>query len=859
MTENVIKCTAKDRRKQIDTSTLNGIDYIEVVTPGSTVCSNSRPYLIVYFFKALTSSGKNDVKVKLDKNNVKIEGGVKIKNICAEWAMPYVDLFENGGSSLILKSCVNGGCVESFGFDVFSDYIVAGSEEKVLIVCPTCDGDFSTYTLRIVNSLGSNDPLAGFDSLLSSIDFSFKIDCPSKFDCKPVSVSSQEILQEPLIDYLSKDYASFRHLALSRLALLIPDWQERNVADVGIMMVELLAYMGDYLSYYQDAVATEAYLGTSRSRISVKRHARLLDYYMHSGCNSRVWICIEVKSNCAVPKGTKFLTGMGNGSLCVDEADLEKEFSQGTKIFEAMHGLECLYVNHNRIAFHTWGNSDYCLPKGSTQATLYDGVADNKRLLNLTEGDVLIFEEIRSCDGVEADRDVSHRHAVRLKSVKKGCDTLVNPVACVVNVEWGLEDALPFSLCLSRSSEAVAVARGNVLLADHGVSLKAERLVDPDFRSNFRPRLKHGPLTFKGPFDIFASASSVFSYELQAVKADIYLKQLREPLANEFVDFKEFDWLPGKWEPQQDLFASSKFKTDFVVETENDGTAVIRFGDDVHGLNPQTSVDKVPELFYGFYRVGNGVEGNVGSESIKRVVSSNNVFEDILCVRNPMPAKGGVNPESMAMVRQNAPEVAKINERAITDADYADVLKRNCGEIQSAVAKTRWTGSWYTVYVMVDRFGRKPVDEAFKIKVQKVLNRYRLSGFDVEVCGPRYVPLEIEVVVNVSSGSFCEEVEKRLLEVFSSTVLSNGCKGFFHPDNFTFGASLYLRDLYAGIYGVDGVVSFSVKKFRRADKDDGTNLSKGVIRISPYEIIQLDNDANYPENGCITFIMTGGR
>ncbi len=63
--------------------------------------------------------------------------------------------------------------------------------------------------------------------------------------------------------------------------------------DLGITLVELLAYAGDYLSYYQDAVATEAYLGTARQRISVHRHARLVDYWMHDGCNARAWLTIS--------------------------------------------------------------------------------------------------------------------------------------------------------------------------------------------------------------------------------------------------------------------------------------------------------------------------------------------------------------------------------------------------------------------------------------------------------------------------------------------------------------------------------------------------------------------------------------
>ena len=81
---------------------------------------------------------------------------------------------------------------------------------------------------------------------------------------------------------------------LDRIGALDPDWRERHVPDLGIALVELLAYVADYLAYRQDAVATEAYLGTARRRISVKRHARLVDYPMHDGCNARAWVQVLV-------------------------------------------------------------------------------------------------------------------------------------------------------------------------------------------------------------------------------------------------------------------------------------------------------------------------------------------------------------------------------------------------------------------------------------------------------------------------------------------------------------------------------------------------------------------------------------
>ena len=121
---------------------------------------------------------------------------------------------------------------------------------------------------------------------------------------------------------MAKDYASFRRLMLDRLAVIMPEWKERNPADMSVMLVELLAYVGDHVSYFQDAVATEAYLGTARKRVSVKRHARLMNYLMHEGCNSRAWIFIglsEGNSPKFVPEKTvlshwKRRSGLGRGN-----------------------------------------------------------------------------------------------------------------------------------------------------------------------------------------------------------------------------------------------------------------------------------------------------------------------------------------------------------------------------------------------------------------------------------------------------------------------------------------------------------------------------------------------------------------
>jgi hypothetical protein len=115
-------------------------------------------------------------------------------------------------------------------------------------MCGLKNGDFSTYRLSLQESATSSQPPANFDPQLSAVDFSFKVECPEEFDCQTEKICPPEAQEQPEISYLAKDYASFRQLMLDRLSVLMPQWQERNPADVGVTLVELLAYVGDLVS-----------------------------------------------------------------------------------------------------------------------------------------------------------------------------------------------------------------------------------------------------------------------------------------------------------------------------------------------------------------------------------------------------------------------------------------------------------------------------------------------------------------------------------------------------------------------------------------------------------------------------------
>jgi hypothetical protein len=808
---------------------LNGIDYLEV-SPNGKILS-------VYFIHPLPGQ-ENGVPLSpvLNELNVEISGGQRLRNVQA---------------------------------------IALSTWANVLTVKLNEQGDFSTYILRLVTSSSNPAPPLGFDPQLAQVNFSFRVEAQSEFDCQPSPPPPPKAEPTPVIDYLAKDFASFRQLMLDRLSVTAPQWLERNPSDIGIMLVEVLAYAADYLSYYQDAVATEAFLNTARRRVSIRRHARLLDYFLHDGCNARTWVAIQVKTPPQGIKllgpsptenrpGTQFLTRVeGLNPVLESVTELRTALNAGALVFETMHDIT-LHQEINELSFYTWGDNQYTLPIGTTQATLNDPEGTLQKQKYLVPGDVLIFAEVQGVDsGVKADADLRHRHPVRLTRVEGKQDPLFGNH--ILEIEWLAEDALPFPLVISTTIHDqeitdVSVAWGNVVLVDHGLTVPQldtkgeivfnEKLPEVPNSGKYRPRLQRGPLTQQGRvldqnyrwvvFDPKASVKAAQQWQMRDVRPSIWLWEQN--------DDQEFHWYP-----QYDLLNSDRFARDFVVETEDDGRAYLRFGDDTLGKRPEPGT-----TFFATYRFGNGRVGNVGAGAIQHIFLPHTDSKDAIAkISNPLPADGGIEPESIEQVRLLAPQAFREQQRAVTADDYAKIAER-FPDVQKAVATRRWTGSWYTIFITVDRKEGRQIDDTFKQQLSKFLERFRLAGHDLEINAPQFIPLDIAITVRVAADYFRSNVKAALLETFNNTVLPDGQPGFFNPDRFSFAQPVYLSQVIAQAINVPGVESVNVTRFKRWGQPARNEREAGVIAVAPLEIIRVDNDPSAPENGRIEFDMEGG-
>lgn len=792
-------CDDDDRRRAVRAAgTINGIDFLEVVDDTQTV-------LDVTFLHPLPGeTGAVPDAPALTAENVRISGGVRITPVRVT--------------------------------------AVAQPEPNLLRVTVDQPGDFSPYTLAIVAGLESRNPPPGFDPTLSAVEFSFKAACPTDLPCTPPPGGTPAPGDGPDIDYLAKDYGSFRNLMLTRLRQLMPQWRDASPADPFIGAVETLAYAADRLSYMQDAVGAEAYLATARSRISVRRHARLVGYTMHNGCNARTFVAFNVGAPAngqTIRAGTPVVSRVPGLAAGIDADAYQTALRSGAAAFATLADVTA-FANHGHIAFYTWSRRDCCLPQGATAATLRGDPA-----LSLQPGDYLLLIQTAGPEtGAAADADPDVAHIVRLTAVMPGTDPLDGTP--VVEIAWAREDALPFDLPLSGpvgndgADMALAEARGNIAAADHGAWVEAG--LSPElvpFAEDYRPCITVPDITFAAPFDpVGTSAAAVLQTDPRGALPTIDLSDAA-----------------GVWSIRHDLLASSRFANDAVAEVDEAGFVWLRFGDDSNGRRP-TPLNR----FSVSVRVGNGVEGNVGRNSLAHAFTGWNgpAVPGILGVSNPLPGQGGRDGEPVAETRLFAPPSIRTQHRAVTEEDWAEWALRH-PEVQRASAELRWTGSWYTVFVTVDRVGGGSVvdDAEFREAILAHLARARLAGYDLELRDPVYAPLRLELRVCVARDFAKGAVRAALLDRFSAGIRRDGSKGFFHPDRFSFGDPVFSSRIYQEAMAVDGVGSVEIASFRRMDRAPNGEIAAGVFRPGGREIVQLENDPSFPERGFFDAIMEG--
>ena len=762
----------------------------------------------------------------------------------------------------------------------------------VLTVKPI--GDYSTYKLNVNTGVFAVADQVIIDPVFNEIDFKFRPGC-FNINCAPDWKPAAPPLDEPVIDYLAKDYDSFRHTMIGAMMQRVPNWATSSEADLDQVLLDLFSAAADELSDYQDRVMNEAYLSSARKRVSLARHARLMDYHIHQGNQAGSVLALEVD----LKKISEPQTGATIQYFLADNlkvwSGLPKEDSSSVVFLspkpQRVHQLV------NRMSLYTWSDSIPSLRAGETTADLklflndVTPATDQASALVVQQlirsgviKHLLIQEHLNPVTGTVNGYNPRQRQLLRLLPGDDGAQAMFDPTTgppasavWFVRVRWEEQDKLLSNYCFTVDCgpgtgkvENVSLFHGNLVEVNHGrlqtaIFKEPGEPITPPLESYFERTGKWDPRAEKtGKWGaLCALPDHPLAYRNTKPGGDVPPRSTLSVAVS----------LPGggtdAWDEVPSFIHSDDSDENgdhFVVETDEEGLSWIRFGNGKNGK-------ELPEgaRITCTYQVGHGADGNIGLDklinfdplAVALLKFEANVFSpaadlsSIIRCWNPFDITNGRAPEPATEIIRRAPEAYRQRQlRAVTLQDYVNRAEE-LPAVSRASARYAWTGSWRTVQITIDPVGTTVLPESLRRDISRYLDAVRLVGEDLEVRPPRFVPLEIHVSLCANADYWPEDLKSILEQEFSDGWTPDGRMGFFHPDRWTFGQQLKASQIVGRVLAVEGVehiIKVRMKRWSHPGK-----FSNEITNVRHNEILQVINDHDHMEKGFIDFDVQGGR
>lgn len=749
---------------------------------------------------------------------------------------------------------------------------------EVVVAVP---GGFEPYRLTLTHmppALGQNQ----LDPFSSSVVFDFKQACETGFDCEHHRGCPHDPGVDFPVDYLARDFGSLRHALLDFAAQRHPDWREPIVADMGVMMLEIMAALGDEFAYTQDRYDAETRFGSATQRASLFAHARLVEYAPDVG---------------EPAGGEVVVTASAGGTVPVDAV----VHAAGRALEVVPFSVDADVWVHpfwNSLPVHSPDPEQDCLAAGQTGILLAAGAPPAGGTNGLSVTDFLVGRRaMLLSDPADA---VQPRRAwpVTVTAIEQFVDPLIltggNPTP-VLRLSWAEPAATPFDLPLDGltvSLNVASVTAGEPVTAyaragDDGDVVGVLGVLPPLVQQKVlrAPRLVEREGPYAAPDSDGTERTVVARAGLEATslrfnalgEPSVTVHEVKtpggfpNPLPTDpaevlalFPDDVEWQWVPDLLELDLDsLGFTVEPGTWGTVETHRLPTEDLPFRD--YAANAGWTVK------FGFGDLGRppidgsllrlryytdpGLDGNVASFTLALSWSLGPDPDPLLAgfvtaVTNPLPFGNARVEETPGSVRLNAPHHYRARpRRAVRPEDYSSIIEL-LPWVDRAHSTTRWTGSWFTDFVAVDPVDSVAITEEQRVGLVTEIDCIRLAARDARPVDPTYLDVDIEVLVCVAAGFYAGDVLERVRGALAPP-------GLFGPANFTFGEPLRRSAIEAVVQHVPGVAHVDGINVRVHGVGDWWPFDTAAILTGPEEIIRLQDDPDRSTLGLLRVRVAG--
>jgi predicted phage baseplate assembly protein len=253
------------------------------------------------------------------------------------------------------------------------------------------------------------------------------------------------------------------------------------------------------------------------------------------------------------------------------------------------------------------------------------------------------------------------------------------------------------------------------------------------------------------------------------------------------------------------------------------------------------------ELRISSYRHGGGRQGNVAAHTLTMLRSA---IPGVASVTNPKPAYGGVDPESLESARQRSAMEIRTRYRAVTSEDYEFLVAEASSRVGRTICVAPDTpADPIRVHVLprvapADRllsFEELTPDAELLADVAAYLEPRRVIGTTVQLLPARLRGVSVVVNLQAEPNAGLQRVEEEVLQAlytYLNPLVGGSAAG--RGTGWPFGRLLNQGELYQIVHSVDGVQFVKILRVYEANLATGEQAPQPAgshIALEPDELI----------------------
>lgn len=447
----------------------------------------------------------------------------------------------------------------------------------------------------------------------------------------------------PQIDYTARDFDTIRGALVKHLQNYFPnDWQDFALSNLGTAIMELVAFVGDQLSFYLDRTANEMFLPTVTQRRNAINLVNLIGYVPRTTAAASVALQATLAS-----QASPTILGDIIPLVITDQNGNPWEF------------LEQVTIPAGRTDTKDIQVTDEVLGEADGVSATYSFITDNE---NVSLGTATLTVTIATVQyGIIVDTD--------------GSITLPGGGA-------GLLDYSTGDITLSFAPATIPDASTDITLTyqyTQKITVYQGRTRSQVFSSTGLPLQEY---TLESTPVLLSPIISDETIVPDPNRFEVWIGDPGAPFGNE---------TGTKWRRVDTLVTAGPDEEVYELRVDELDRVIVVFGDNIAGAIPETGTNNITVI----YRTGGGRAGNINIGDLSTTVTGSTGFFGVpVALTNFERGSGGAERESIDEIRVNAPAYLRTNDTATTEQDFDSLaLFSQSGQGAVVRAKSRLTPS----------------------------------------------------------------------------------------------------------------------------------------------------------------------